>query len=109
MRPTPPAIQFSELFRSRDHGGAIEWEELPSLANSISGRLALHSQSAKSTAAARMPVVARVSEPASSAWDATRPAALDTSPPEQPFFEPVQGVALREVHAPEVFRHFFGS
>ena len=68
--------------------GGIEWEELPSLAGSLAQRLA---------AATNTP------------WDATRPAGLDASVPSQPFREPVNGLAIREVNEPDVFRHFFGA
>ena len=69
-------------------GGAIEWEELPSLAQRV-----------------------RASAPASASvpWDSTRPAELDTTPASLPFREPLQGVAIREVNEPDVFRHFFGA
>ena len=69
--------------------GAIEWEELPSLAGSLAKRLA---------AATQAP------------WDATRPAELEAlTVPSQPFREPVNGLAIREVNEPDVFRHFFGT
>ena len=42
-------------------------------------------------------------------WDATRPAELDAAVPSQPFREPVNGLAIREVNEPDVFRHFFGA
>lgn len=111
MRFTPPAIQFSDLFRTHDHHGAIEWEELPSLADSLSARLIARGHVAKVAEPRQRPPLSihHEQDHASAAWDATRPAALDTSPPEQPFREPVKGVAIREVHAPEVFRHFFGA
>ena len=41
-------------------------------------------------------------------WDSTRPAELERPAPSQPFREPLQGVAIREVTEPDVFRHFFG-
>jgi len=68
--------------------GAIEWEELPSLAASLAKRLA---------AATQAP------------WDATRPAELEAAVPSQPFREPVNGMAIREGNEPDVFRHFFGA
>lgn len=80
--------------------GAIEWEELPSLVSRVRsvGR-ALQQAEAGLAAAGSTPV-----------WDATCPAALDTtaSSPSAPFREPVEGVAVREVIEPDVFRHFFG-
>ena len=41
-------------------------------------------------------------------WDATRPAELEPASVSQPFREPLEGVAIREVMEPDVFRHFFG-
>jgi len=91
MRHAPSTLHFSHAFGARGFqspaAGAIEWEELPSLAGSL----------AKRPAANQVP------------WDATRPAELDAVPPSQPFREPVDGMAIREVHEPDVFRHFFGA
>ncbi len=110
MHYTPSAIHLSDLFRPRDHQGAIEWEELPSLADSLSERLVARGRAAQPKVPRRPPIaIHHELEHASAAWDATRPAELDDSLPEQPFREPVKGVAMREVHAPEVFKHFFGA
>jgi len=86
MRHAPATLHFSHSFRSPPPPGAIEWEELPSLAQRVR----------------QSPV-----GPASAAWDATRPAELDSTPMSQPFRE-LKGVAIREVNEPDVFRHFFG-
>ena len=86
MRHAPSTLHFSHAFRSPAAAGAIEWEELPSLAQRVR----------------HTPV-----GPASSPWDATRPAELETAPPSAPFRE-LKGVAIREVDEPDVFRHFFG-
>jgi hypothetical protein len=86
MRHAPSTLHFSHAFRSLPPAGAIEWEELPSLAQRV-----------------RQTSVGQPNAP----WDATRPAELDTTPPSKPFRE-LQGVAIREVDEPEVFRHFFG-
>ncbi len=93
MRHTPSTMHFSSAspsrtYRSAAPAGAIEWEELPSLAGSLTHRIA---------AATARP------------WDSTRPAELDTSVPSQPFREPVDGLEIREVNEPDVFRHFFGD
>ena len=84
---------------------AIEWEELPSLAGSLAQRLVR-----------RVPMPARANDSAfmnsrgfASAWDNTMPAALDLAPPSQPFHEPLEGLATREVNEPGVFQHFFGA
>jgi hypothetical protein len=89
MRHTPSTLHFSYAFRAALPPGAIEWEELPSLAQRVRQR---------STSPA----------PTSSPWDATRPAELERLVPSRPFREPLQGVAIREVDEPDVFRHFFG-
>jgi hypothetical protein len=89
MRHAPSTMMFLHGYRPLAPAGGIEWEELPSLASSI-GR----------------PFVGTSNGP----WDSTRPAALDpTAAPSQPFREPLQGVAIREVTEPDIFRHFFGS
>jgi hypothetical protein len=36
------------------------------------------------------------------------PPSSTRAPPSQPFREPFSGVVIREVHEPDVFRHFFG-
>jgi hypothetical protein len=87
MRHAPATLHLSHAFRSSLPPGAIEWEELPSLARQL-----------------RQTSVG----PASAPWDATRPAELDTTPVSQPFRE-LKGVAIREVNEPDVFRHFFGA
>jgi hypothetical protein len=93
MRHAPSTLHFSTAYSSRAFrpaapAGAIEWEELPSLAGSLAKR-----------------IVAATSRP----WDSTRPAELDSAGvPSQPFREPVDGLAIREVNEPDVFRHFFG-
>ncbi len=89
MRHASPPLHFSPAFRSLSPSGAIEWEELPSLAGLVRA-------AAAGAASAGVP------------WDATRPAEFDSSPPSQPFREPFRGVVMREVNEPDVFRHFFG-
>jgi hypothetical protein len=87
MRHAPATLHFSYAFRSALPQGSIEWEELPSLAQRV-----------------RPSTPVRTESP----WDAARPAALDEAAVSQPFREPVQGVSIREVTEPDVFRHFFG-
>ena len=41
-------------------------------------------------------------------WDITMPAGLGSQPLAQPFDEPMDGMAIREVAEPSVFRRFFG-
>ena len=92
MRHAPSTLHFSHAFTGRGFrpaaAGAIEWEELPSLAGSLAKR-----------------IVAATNGP----WDNTRPADLEAAVPSQPFREPVDGLAIREVNEPDVFRHFFGA
>ncbi len=90
MRHASTPLHFSPAFQSASTTGAIEWEELPSLAGLV--------RAADGAGASK----------ASMPWDATRPAEFDPSPPSQPFREPFSGVVMREVNEPDVFRHFFG-
>jgi len=110
MRHVPSPLPFSHAMRPLTHSGAIEWEELPSLADSLAERLVvLGTRHRDAIAAARSRAMAF--ERAASmgqAWDATRPAELEPGPPPRPFVEPLQGLSLREVDEPDVFRHFFG-
>ncbi len=92
MRHAPSTFHFSHAFRPVAPAGAIEWEELPSLAESLAKRL-----------------VVLGAQPADR-WDSTRPATLlDLPRPSEAFREPLAGVAVREVTEPDVFRHFFGA
>ena len=85
--------------RAVAHSGAIEWEELPSLAGTLAERRQTAAQ-ASNSAFGRSAFGA--------AWSATMPAALDPLREPEPFRETLNGMAMREVHEPEVFRHFFG-
>jgi hypothetical protein len=78
---------------------AIEWEELPSLADSLAQRIA-HSS-------ARHGRDFQNSSTFNSVWDATMPAALDPLQESGPFVESVRGLVTRELREPDVFRHFF--
>lgn len=89
MRHAPSTLHFSHAFSPAGLSGAIEWEELPSLAARVRAR--------------------NESFTASAPWDSTRPAELDAAGPPMPFQEPLQGVSIREVTEPDVFRHFFGG
>ena len=85
-------------------GETIEWEELPSLADSLSTRLVARGAlagAAAGTSADAPPVFA-------APWTATMAAELDAVPPSQPFREALSGLATREVNEPGVFQHFFG-
>src|SRR5437868_5309333 len=91
--------------------GAIEWEELPSLADSLAERLVVlgtRHRDAMSAARARAAAFERIAA-AGRPWDPTRPAELETIPiPTEPFREALKGLAVREVREPEIFQLFFG-
>lgn len=61
----------------------IEWEELP-------------------------PIEVALNQRQGHAWVNTMPADLDPFVPSQPFQEALSGLATREVHDRDLFRHFFG-
>ncbi len=111
MRNTRPTSHFASFIRPPAHAGAIEWEELPSLADSLADRLVvLGTRAREATGAA--PSRRFAFGPAAksgAAWDTTRPAAFDATPPPQPFREALTGLAIREVTEPDLFRHFFGA
>jgi hypothetical protein len=96
MRPNPQH-HVASLNRVIAYNGSIEWEELPSLADTLAQRLV---NDAKRRQA--MPYY-------SAAWDNTLPADLDVRMPAQPFEETLSGLVQREVLEPDVFRHFFGA
>lgn len=81
-------------------GDAIEWEELPSFADSLTQRLVVLGS---------RPLADRVEAAGAPAWIETMAAELDMSAPSEPFRETLAGLESREVFEPEVFRLFFGS
>ena len=103
MRHAPSTLHLSPAFPLRAPVGAIEWEELPSLAASLAKRLG--ELAASATNAAAGPAFHQAGRP----WDSTRPAVFEASVPSRPFREPLQGLAIREVDEPDIFRHFFGA
>ena len=100
MRHAHSNPHFSQAQRSAPYGGAIEWEELPSLVDSLAARVLGARQ--RDSGAARSCNTRPV-------WDATCPVEFDPAPRSQPFAEPLRGMAMREVNEPDVFRHFFGA
>jgi hypothetical protein len=89
----------------------IPWEDMPSMADTLSLRLvtqgmrfvdldlgAANSETGGLDSGYRQPVT----------WDNTMPAALEPTVQPEPFRETLQGLAMREVREPDVFRHFFG-
>jgi hypothetical protein len=103
MRHAPSTLHFSYAFRQPVPAGAIEWEELPSLAATLAERLDSRRLGDAGTATSMRATVA-----SNTVWDSTRPAALEVPVTSGPFREPLEGVAIREVDDPDVFRHFFG-
>ncbi len=103
------SLPFSHTSRPLTLSGAIEWEELPSLADTLAERLVVLGTRHRDAIAAARSRAAMFERVASGAWDATRPADLEPDRPPQPFQEPLRGMAVREVIEPDVFRHFFGA
>ena len=93
MNITQPKQYLAAAHRAVAYGGAIEWEELPSM-----GRRVL----------TRRPDVA-TSSGFGHTWDTTMAADFDILPPSEPYSETLSGLAMREVNEPDVFQHFFGS
>lgn len=97
-RPSPQAHALARLQQQAWQTGAIEWEELPSLADSLTRRLVVLGERHRADA-----------EPAPTGWEPTQTASLDALPPSEPFRETLRGLSTREVREPDVFRHFFGA
>ena len=100
MNTLRPQQYLAATHRAIAHSGAIEWEELPSLAGSLAERRRAAAD-ASNRAFSRSEFGA--------AWSATMPAGLDPLREPEPFRETLNGMATREVHEPDVFRHFFGG
>ncbi len=93
MNTTQPKQYHAAMHRAVAYGGAIEWEEMPSMGRRV---LTRRPDFAPSTGFGNT-------------WDTTMAAAFDILPPSQPFSETLSGLAMREVNEPDVFQHFFGS
>lgn len=94
MNRMQPKEYFSRDHRAVQHN-AIEWEELPSLADLL--------------CAPALGAAARAEPHVTPAWRDTMPARLESLPQSEPFRETLRGLSTREVREPEVFRLFFGS
>jgi hypothetical protein len=102
MRHPLSSLQnFVAAKRFRSGVDGIEWEELPSLADSLAERLVNSPE--------RRREITQFEGSSGAPWDNTQPADLFTFTPSGPFQETLSGLATREVHEPEVFRHFFGA
>ncbi len=97
MRHSTPQQYLPSLNRIVAYNGNTDWADLPTLADTVSQRLVEEARSRQLTAQFN------------SAWDNTAPADLDALPPAEPFRETLSGLVQREVHEPDVFRHFFGA
>lgn len=100
--------RFASSRRALASSGAIEWEELPSLALSLVTHRAARPASGLDAANSEFPTASN----ACSSWDDTLPASLDElASHAPPAFREVfdGGLATREVTEPDVFRHFFGN
>jgi hypothetical protein len=97
MRHFPPQQYLPSLNRILAYNGNDNWADLPTLADAVAQRLLDEARSRQLTAQFN------------SAWDNTAPAGLDDLPPPEPFQETLSGLVQREVHEPDVFRHFFGA
>jgi hypothetical protein len=112
MRHAPSTLHYARAFGASAPAGAIEWEELPSLAGSLAERLVIlgnRKLGEAAASAARLGASGGFVPSAGTPWDSTRPAELEATVASTPFREPLQGVAMREVNEPDVFRHFFGA
>jgi hypothetical protein len=95
---TNKIAQYLAMARRGAYGPAIEWEELPSLADSLGKRLIHRGAGADFQNSSGF---------GAAPWDATMPAVLEPMFESDPFSEPMNGVAIRELREPDVFRHFF--
>lgn len=96
---SPSVSQFAAW-----NGGALDWERLPTMTDSIAERLARLLERHRGAAHAAAPAQAE------SRWTRTQAAEFDALPlSEDPFRETLKGLATREVSEPAVFRYFFGA
>ena len=91
--------------------GGIAWEDMPSMADTLSLRLV--TQGGRrfvdlDLSAANSETGGLDSGFRPATWDNTMPADLEPALQPEPFHEALQGLAMREVREPDVFRHFFG-
>ncbi len=107
MSRAQPKQHLAAQHRAVAYGGLIEWEELPSLAASLSKRLINRGTGAHDAANTVSGFEASTSFQAP--WAATAPADLEALPPSEPFRETLSGLSMREVKEPDVFIHFFGD
>ena len=93
---------FGDMSNGRyPYGASIEWEEVRSLRFALPRRDGADAADSGMDAAFAMDTVA--------AWTNTMPAEFDPIVNSGPFREALDGLAMREVTEPDVFRHFFSG
>ena len=75
----------------------LDWADIPFMADSAVSRLI-----SPDVSTAVQPVVPSVM----AGWEPTMPAVLDHTPAPK-FQEAIKGLSIREVHEPDLFKHFF--
>jgi hypothetical protein len=83
------AFKISTLLGKRMPYLSIDWEAQPSLQH-----LVVRTESA---------------HPATPSWAETMPATFESFDEPQVFQEPLEGLSIREMNEPEIFRVFFGN
>lgn len=105
MSRTHPQQVLSADYRAVARDDGIEWEELPSLADSLAQRLVNFDPNQRIAAGS---TVSEFEMRFGSSWENTMPASLDAQIPPDPFRETLHGLVMREVREPEVFEFLFG-
>lgn len=105
MPRTQPQQFFSADYRAVARNEGIEWEELPSLADSLAQRLVNFDPSRRIAPGS---TVSEFELRFGTSWENTMPASLDSQMPPDPFRETLHGLVTREVREPEVFEFLFG-
>ena len=108
MRYATPTYQPAFVLLPPAAAGAIEREEFPSPAGSLASRMGADDASPdrRRAAIARAGAIAPALQ-RNAPWAATLPAPLESTTRSEEFRE-LDGVAIREVTEPDIFRHFFG-
>ena len=123
MKFNPSKQYFASAPRAVADSDTIEWEELPSLAASLSQRLVSRGGLARAASGSLARLIGAAEAGSSRAAQAAPQAAsLYVAPwqstvlgtfyelePSAPFREVLFGISTREVHEPDVFTHFFGA
>ena len=110
MSHAQPKQYHAAMHRAVANADAIEWEELPSFADSLSRRLVQRGSWQRDLGALRGANDSDFGGATAfgTPWNSTMAAAFDPAPVSQPFRETLAGLSTREVIEPDVFHHFFG-